>query len=57
MNDQCHPASNASRVPIVEKILNANDQVAALNRAQLDANRVYSINIMASPGAGKPASS
>lgn len=42
-----------SRVPIVEKILNANDQIAATNRTLLDANRVFSINIMASPGAGK----
>lgn len=41
------------RVPIVENILSANDQVAALNRAQLDNARVFGINIMASPGAGK----
>ncbi len=45
--------TNTSRVPIVEKILNANDQIAAANRARLDASRVFSINIMASPGAGK----
>jgi hydrogenase nickel incorporation protein HypB len=45
--------SNTWRVPIVEKILNANDQVAALNRAQLDENQVLAVNIMASPGAGK----
>ncbi len=45
--------NNTSRVPIVEKILNANDQIASVNRAQLDANQVFSINIMASPGAGK----
>jgi hydrogenase nickel incorporation protein HypB len=42
-----------TRVPIVEKILNANDQVAILNRSQLDEKGVFSINIMASPGAGK----
>ena len=41
------------RVPIVEKILNANDQIAAENRALLDAKHAFSINIMASPGAGK----
>ena len=41
------------RVPIVENILSANDQVAALNRAQLDQAHVFGINIMASPGAGK----
>lgn len=43
----------STRVTIVEKILNANDQIAASNRARLDASRVFSINIMASPGAGK----
>ena len=43
----------ASRVTVVEKILNANDQVAALNRARLDKTGTLSINLMASPGAGK----
>jgi hydrogenase nickel incorporation protein HypB len=41
------------RVPIVEKILGANERLAAENRARLDSNRVFSINFMASPGAGK----
>jgi hydrogenase nickel incorporation protein HypB len=41
------------KVQIVEKILNANDQVAALNRQRLDERRVFSLNLMASPGAGK----
>ncbi len=45
--------NQTTRVPIVEKILNANDQIAAANRALLDAKGVFSINIMASPGAGK----
>jgi hydrogenase nickel incorporation protein HypB len=45
--------TRSSRVPIVEKILNANDQIAALNRAQLDVEGIFSLNIMASPGAGK----
>lgn len=42
-----------SRVPVVEKILSANDQMADFNRKLLDDLRVYSINLMASPGAGK----
>jgi hydrogenase nickel incorporation protein HypB len=46
-------ANNISRVPIVEKIFNANDQIASANRAVLDAHGVFSLNIMASPGAGK----
>ncbi len=41
------------RVPVVENILSANDQVASLNRSLLDSHHVFSINIMASPGAGK----
>lgn len=40
-------------LPIVENILNANDHLAAQNRARLDAAGVFAINIMASPGAGK----
>ncbi|NWG05646.1 MAG: hydrogenase nickel incorporation protein HypB [Chloroflexi bacterium] len=42
-----------TRIPIVENILSANDRMAARNRDLLDQAGVYSINIMASPGAGK----
>lgn len=42
-----------STVPIVESIMNANDQVAAENRAILDNAGCFGVNIMASPGAGK----
>jgi hydrogenase nickel incorporation protein HypB len=41
------------RVSIVENILNANDQLASVNRARLDQAGVFAINLMASPGAGK----
>lgn len=41
------------RLPVVEKILGANERLAAINRANLDAAHVYSLNFMASPGAGK----
>jgi hydrogenase nickel incorporation protein HypB len=41
------------RIPIVENILNANDRLAEENRARIDSAGVFSINIMASPGAGK----
>ncbi len=41
------------RVPVVERLLNANDQLAAQNRRTLDQAQVYAINLMASPGAGK----
>ncbi|HHN94103.1 MAG TPA: hydrogenase accessory protein HypB [Anaerolineae bacterium] len=42
-----------TRVSVVEDILSANDQLAASNRARLDAAGVFAINLMASPGAGK----
>ena len=41
------------RVEVVEKIFNANDRLALANRAVLDQAGVWSINMMASPGAGK----
>jgi hydrogenase nickel incorporation protein HypB len=42
-----------NRIKIVENILNANDRLAQENREQIDAAGAYSINLMASPGAGK----
>jgi hydrogenase nickel incorporation protein HypB len=41
------------RVPIVEKILSANDRLADQNRLRLDQSGIFAINLMASPGAGK----
>lgn len=41
------------RVAIVENILNANDRLAAENRAELDKANIFAMNLMASPGAGK----
>jgi hydrogenase nickel incorporation protein HypB len=41
------------RVPVVERIMSANDQLAAANRARLDVAGVFAVNVMASPGAGK----
>jgi hydrogenase nickel incorporation protein HypB len=41
------------RIKIVEKIMNANDQLANVNRQRIEDANAYSINIMASPGAGK----
>jgi hydrogenase nickel incorporation protein HypB len=40
-------------IPIVENILNANDHLAEENRRRIEAAGLFSINIMASPGAGK----
>jgi hydrogenase nickel incorporation protein HypB len=40
-------------MPVVENILSANDQLAQENRSRLEAAGVYTLNLMASPGAGK----
>jgi hydrogenase nickel incorporation protein HypB len=42
-----------TRVPVVEKILSANERLAGEIRAKLDEAGVYALNFMASPGAGK----
>ena len=41
------------KIPVVEKILGANETLAEKNRARLDEHGVFGINLMASPGAGK----
>ena len=41
------------RIPVVEKILSANDRLAETNRRLLDESGVFALNLMASPGAGK----
>jgi hydrogenase nickel incorporation protein HypB len=41
------------RIPVVERILSANDKLAEENKSRLDAAGVFAINLMASPGAGK----
>lgn len=41
------------RIQVVENIMNANDRLAAENRARLDAAGIFGVNFMASPGAGK----
>jgi hydrogenase nickel incorporation protein HypB len=37
----------------LKDILGANEQLAAKNRELLDKNKVFAVNVMASPGAGK----
>lgn len=41
------------RVPVIENILNANDNLASRNQALLDEAGILGINVLASPGAGK----
>jgi hydrogenase nickel incorporation protein HypB len=42
-----------ARISVVEEILGANDQLASENRARMDSVGAFSLNLMASPGAGK----
>ncbi|MCS7287437.1 MAG: hydrogenase nickel incorporation protein HypB [Anaerolineae bacterium] len=41
------------KITLMKELLRANDQVALENRAFFDSRKIFSLNIMASPGAGK----
>jgi len=41
------------KVSVVKNVLDANDRIAKENRELFDKNKVYVINLMSSPGAGK----
>jgi hydrogenase nickel incorporation protein HypB len=41
------------KIKVVSRILEANERIAAENRKVLDDNKVYVVNLMSSPGAGK----
>jgi hydrogenase nickel incorporation protein HypB len=43
----------SERIPVVERILSANDKLAQENQSRLDSAGVFALNLMASPGAGK----
>jgi hydrogenase nickel incorporation protein HypB len=43
------------RISVVENILGANDRIALDNRQKLNEAGIFTLNIMASPGAGKTA--
>jgi hydrogenase nickel incorporation protein HypB len=40
-------------IKVVKDIMGANDQIAQKNRQLFDKNKVFAVNVMASPGAGK----
>ena len=44
---------NLVKIAVVKNVLDANDRIAADNRALFDKHGVYVINLMSSPGAGK----
>ncbi|MBI4284690.1 MAG: hydrogenase nickel incorporation protein HypB [Chloroflexi bacterium] len=40
-------------IKVLKDILSANDRIAQRNRQLLDSHKIFAVNIMASPGAGK----
>ena len=53
MKFACFEVSMPQSISVIEHILSANDHLAQENRRLLDGAGVFSLNIMASPGAGK----
>jgi len=45
----------STRVPLAERVLEANDEVAAGNRAELERRGIFSIDLIGAPGSGKTA--
>jgi hypothetical protein len=41
-------------ISLSQNVLHANSEIAEKNRAALDAVGIVALNLMASPGAGKP---
>jgi len=41
------------KIEVIQNVLEANDQIASRNRQLLDKHKVFVINIMSAPGAGK----
>ena len=47
--------SRSTRVPLAERVLEANDEIAAVNRAELERRGIFSIDLIGAPGSGKTA--
>jgi hydrogenase nickel incorporation protein HypB len=43
----------SERIRVVQNVMSANDEIAAQNRDMLDSFGILTLNVMASPGAGK----
>ena len=43
------------RIPVVERVLEANDRIAAATRADLDRRGIFAVDIIGAPGCGKTA--
>jgi hydrogenase nickel incorporation protein HypB len=45
----------STRIPMVERVLEANDQLAAETRADLERRGIFAVDIIGAPGSGKTA--
>jgi hydrogenase nickel incorporation protein HypB len=52
MTEQTDP-SKTVRIPIRERVLEANDDIAAANRAELARRGIFTIDLIGAPGSGK----
>jgi hydrogenase nickel incorporation protein HypB len=50
-----HSDENRQTVDVLQRLLSANDRIAAHNRDHFEAHGVLALNLMSSPGAGKTA--
>jgi hydrogenase nickel incorporation protein HypB len=48
-----HPHDHAHTIVLEEKVLGRNDDLAAVNRAELAERGIVAVNLMSSPGSGK----
>jgi hydrogenase nickel incorporation protein HypB len=48
-------AGRTTRVPLVERVLEMNDEIAAANRTQLERRGIFSVDLIGAPGSGKTA--
>ena len=48
-------AAKSTRIPIVERVLEANDQLAEGVRAELERRGIFAVDIIGAPGSGKTA--
>ena len=53
LGDHSGYETGEQRIMVLEDIFSENDRLASANRRDLDANGVFSVNLMSSPGSGK----
>lgn len=47
--------TRTTRIPMVERVLEANDEIAAATRGELERRSIFSVDLIGAPGSGKTA--